>query len=230
MRIGKLLLALFCMIFIIVSISNVYATDTSGTYTGALTEGANPVDVYLNGEYIGEYKDYRMYQVNLDRNQKIKLKLEVPDGADFDLFVYNENESKGWGSMSDVFGQDEEMNVTIPEAGIYKFYIIAWSGSGSYTLRWETVSEGFDIYSFLSNNLWIIVIIIVVIIAIIILVALLSRRRHVAPPIYVIPPSPYAPPPQISSKEQKLCPTCGGLVTWIQEYQRWYCYRCSKYV
>lgn len=26
------------------------------------------------------------------------------------------------------------------------------------------------------------------------------------------------------------CPTCGGPLTWIAQYQRWYCYRCKKYV
>ncbi len=26
------------------------------------------------------------------------------------------------------------------------------------------------------------------------------------------------------------CPTCGGPLTYIQQYQRWYCMRCQKYV
>lgn len=26
-----------------------------------------------------------------------------------------------------------------------------------------------------------------------------------------------------------LCPTCNGLLTWIPQYQRWYCYKCKKY-
>ncbi len=26
------------------------------------------------------------------------------------------------------------------------------------------------------------------------------------------------------------CPTCGGPLTYIQQYQRWYCYRDNKYV
>jgi sporulation protein YlmC with PRC-barrel domain len=27
-----------------------------------------------------------------------------------------------------------------------------------------------------------------------------------------------------------ICPTCGGPLTYIQQYQRWYCYRDKKYV
>jgi len=26
------------------------------------------------------------------------------------------------------------------------------------------------------------------------------------------------------------CPTCGGPLTYIQQYQRWYCYKDNKYV
>ena len=26
-----------------------------------------------------------------------------------------------------------------------------------------------------------------------------------------------------------LCPDCGGELTWIEQYQRWYCYACEKY-
>jgi hypothetical protein len=27
-----------------------------------------------------------------------------------------------------------------------------------------------------------------------------------------------------------VCPTCGGPLTYIQQYQRWYCYKDKKYV
>ncbi len=29
---------------------------------------------------------------------------------------------------------------------------------------------------------------------------------------------------------QPLCPTCGKPLTWIPQYQRWYCYNDKKYV
>jgi sporulation protein YlmC with PRC-barrel domain len=29
---------------------------------------------------------------------------------------------------------------------------------------------------------------------------------------------------------QNICPTCGGKLTYIPQYQRWYCYKDKKYV
>ncbi len=28
---------------------------------------------------------------------------------------------------------------------------------------------------------------------------------------------------------QQTCPTCRGPLSYIQQYQRWYCYKCQKY-
>jgi sporulation protein YlmC with PRC-barrel domain/ribosomal protein S27AE len=52
---------------------------------------------------------------------------------------------------------------------------------------------------------------------------------------------PAQPPPQpgvftsVSSKlpfgkKKQACPTCGKELTWIEQYQRWYCYNEGKYV
>lgn len=34
---------------------------------------------------------------------------------------------------------------------------------------------------------------------------------------------------QSQASQTPLCPTCGGPLTWIPQYQRWYCYKCRKY-
>jgi hypothetical protein len=39
-------------------------------------------------------------------------------------------------------------------------------------------------------------------------------------PQYQAPPSPAA----------TICPTCGRPATYIQQYNRWYCYNCGKYL
>jgi len=39
-----------------------------------------------------------------------------------------------------------------------------------------------------------------------------------------------AQPAQPAQAAQPTCPTCGRPLTWIQEYQRWYCYNDKKYV
>jgi Zn-dependent protease with chaperone function len=34
---------------------------------------------------------------------------------------------------------------------------------------------------------------------------------------------------RLISENKTLCPDCGGELTWIEEYNRWYCYSCEKY-
>ncbi len=36
--------------------------------------------------------------------------------------------------------------------------------------------------------------------------------------------------PQQAQAQQPTCPTCGGPLTYVQQYQRWYCYKDKKYV
>jgi sporulation protein YlmC with PRC-barrel domain len=43
----------------------------------------------------------------------------------------------------------------------------------------------------------------------------------------------YGTQPTIQQSQQTqtpTCPTCGGPLTYIQQYQRWYCYKDKKYV
>jgi len=37
-------------------------------------------------------------------------------------------------------------------------------------------------------------------------------------------------PQQAAQPAQPTCPTCGRPLTWIPQYQRWYCYNDKKYV
>jgi len=41
-------------------------------------------------------------------------------------------------------------------------------------------------------------------------------------------PQPSIQPPQAQA-QQPTCPTCTGPLSYIQQYQRWYCYKCQKY-
>lgn len=36
--------------------------------------------------------------------------------------------------------------------------------------------------------------------------------------------------PQQTQAQQPICPTCKGPLSYIQQYQRWYCYKEQKYV
>lgn len=37
------------------------------------------------------------------------------------------------------------------------------------------------------------------------------------------------PQPSQQQAQASVCPTCKGRLTWIPQYQRWYCYKCKKY-
>lgn len=42
-----------------------------------------------------------------------------------------------------------------------------------------------------------------------------------------------APPTTEASTQpvaKEICPSCGKQATWIQQYKRWYCYNCRKYL
>ncbi len=39
-----------------------------------------------------------------------------------------------------------------------------------------------------------------------------------------------SPPPPPPSGTAPTCPTCGGALTWVPQYQRWYCPVDQKYV
>ncbi|MEM3731295.1 MAG: PRC-barrel domain-containing protein [Candidatus Bathyarchaeia archaeon] len=42
--------------------------------------------------------------------------------------------------------------------------------------------------------------------------------------------APLASQPAAAQAQPPRCPTCGGPLTYIQQYQRWYCYKDKKYV
>jgi len=57
---------------------------------------------------------------------------------------------------------------------------------------------------------------------------ILESRAIPMPAILKFQAVPAAPPPP-PPPEAATCPTCGGPLTYIQQYQRWYCYKCKKY-
>jgi len=44
-----------------------------------------------------------------------------------------------------------------------------------------------------------------------------------------VQPQPEAPPPP-AEPQKPVCPTCNNEATYIDQYQRWYCYNCQKYL
>jgi len=55
-------------------------------------------------------------------------------------------------------------------------------------------------------------------------------KTSAAQPQVVAPqPAVAQPAAQPQQPQQQVCPTCKGPLSYIQQYQRWYCYKCQKY-
>ena len=37
-------------------------------------------------------------------------------------------------------------------------------------------------------------------------------------------------PTEVKPTTPRICPWCGKPATWIEQYKRWYCYNCGKYL
>jgi len=59
---------------------------------------------------------------------------------------------------------------------------------------------------------------------------LLKPSAAVAQPqVFAAQPMGPQPAAQPQQPQQPVCPTCRGPLSYIQQYQRWYCYKCQKY-
>lgn len=84
-----------------------------------------------------------------------------------------------------------------------------------------------------SGVLWAIIVFFLGIIGLIIWFVV--RPKQIAGAGYGPPVQPYQPPyqPQYQappSPAATICPTCGRPATYISQYNRWYCYSCSRYL
>lgn len=59
---------------------------------------------------------------------------------------------------------------------------------------------------------------------------MLERRPFAMPGIFNLSRISRAPPPPPpAAGTVQTCPTCGQPLTFVQQYNRWYCYNCKKY-
>jgi hypothetical protein len=54
-------------------------------------------------------------------------------------------------------------------------------------------------------------------------------EAYAPPSTYQGSQTPGVPPPPPQGVAQNTCPNCGQPLTWIEQYQRWYCYNCQRY-
>ena len=57
-----------------------------------------------------------------------------------------------------------------------------------------------------------------------------AQSMSTAQPMMQQPMAAAQPAAQPQAQQAPVCPKCGGPLTYIQQYQRWYCYKDKKYV
>jgi len=109
-----------------------------GTYSGILSYGANPITAF--GVSFG---DHTLYEIQLYKDETVRVILNSPSGGDFDLSVecihqsedpLPEHEDHYW--LSGEAGIDQ-VEFAAPHDGEYYIGIYAYYGSGYYTLTIE---------------------------------------------------------------------------------------------
>jgi hypothetical protein len=58
---------------------------------------------------------------------------------------------------------------------------------------------------------------------------MMEKRPFVMPGIFDLSHISRAPLPPPPTEAFQTCPTCGGPLTYVQQYDRWYCPNCKKY-
>ena len=182
---SKRLVLVLILVACLLPSSTVYAVDLQGTYFGSLdTQTGTSITITIESNSI-EYGDHYSYEINLNKDQQVDVTLEVPSGADFDLFFCTSNMSLWWYNTSDVQGQDENQLITVPESGDYLFVVTSYSGEGDYILKWTSSNSGVDLTLILAA------VAVGIVIAVVVLVLLIRLRKRA--PIdnsRAIPPPP----------------------------------------
>jgi hypothetical protein len=122
------------MIIIIFSANSIADTEPNNTIQDAeiITMGT-----LVSGTLDSSSDDYDYYNISLAADVDAIAKLDGPEGADFDLGIYDINGTKLAGTYDD-WDSDETIIFRPDLAGTYFIGIWAYDGNGSYTLNVET--------------------------------------------------------------------------------------------
>lgn len=92
--------------------------------------------------YHAENSHWYSTTFDVSAGTKVRVSLSVSSSADFDLAIYGEfstepdcYSAREEGLPEPIFGYDESCSWTVPSAQIVDIRVVAWYGSGSYTLQ-----------------------------------------------------------------------------------------------
>jgi len=137
-------------------------------------------------------------------DQLIRDSTQLLSSSPFDLINWSSINS-AQSKLSDAETAYDEMNYTRAAESAYTAYVSAsqanlLAGGGTFSSR--SFALGVGVFSFLFG--------------ILIALILLRRRRRV-------------PQETLHVSAAPKCSACRGNLSWIQQYQRWYCYNCKRY-
>ena len=111
-------------------------TDAGGSASEALTISTGSGTGYVDSTDTADY-----YKIAVSEGSTITATLTPPSGSDFDLYLYDSDETQVDYS---VYGLNQTDNVSydVTSAGDYYVRVFCYSGSGTYTLDVSTTTPG----------------------------------------------------------------------------------------
>ena len=103
-------------------------TDAGNTLSAATTIAAGSGTGYIDSTDTNDY-----YKINVTSGQTISVSMTPPSGSDFDLKLYDANQSQV-ASSSLGGSQTDSITYTATSSGYYYICVHLWSGSGIYSM------------------------------------------------------------------------------------------------
>jgi len=91
-----------------------------------------PSTYTFGGKLDVESSPEELYYINLSIGAKLSVELSMPDGADFDLYLYDQEEKQL--AKSETVSSPETLQYTAEYTGKYYLKVKAYSGSGQYEI------------------------------------------------------------------------------------------------
>ena len=195
----------------------------------------------ISGSVTIDSHDYESRGLSLVGKDE-KIEIEVSSDVAVNVYIMKSDDHSNIGTglySASNFSNNEHQELTKtqttftwtkPDNGSYYLVIFNPNDSNanvdnSYTTDFEEILKK-GLFAAVGICIAGIVIVVIIIVVVIWLVVRDKKPMQQYPPPQAMPPA--AAP--VTQPQQNACPSCGGPIRYIQEYQRWYCDRCQKYL